>query len=229
MGSVPAASVNPTDCQAFVFTVGTQHHVQRKARAILGSVFTHAMRMGWIQFNPAGSLKLAKRPHKDMVEIFSPADAAEWLRCVAEKAPSCLAGWAIAMFAGLRAAEVQRLDWSEVKMDRGFIEVTAGKSKTRTRRLVEILPNLKAILESRAGQGSVFPHSPKRAMTYAFKEYGKRVPRNGARHSFVSYHLALFGDLSRTEMQAGHDKAVLFQHYRELVTRPEAEAYFAIT
>lgn len=46
------------------------------------------------------------------------------------------------------------------------------------------------------------------------------------RHSFVSYHLALFEDVAKTELQAGHDRAVLFGHYRELVTQQEAEEYF---
>jgi hypothetical protein len=50
--------------------------------------------------------------------------------------------------------------------------------------------------------------------------------QNAARHSFVSYHLALFGDVAKTELQAGHDRAVLFGHYRELVTQEEAEEYF---
>lgn len=92
MGAIPAVSVSPTDCQSFIYSIGKQHHVQRKARAILGSVFTHAMRMGWLTFNPAGSLKLARRAHKDTVEIFNPEEAAVWLGCVANKAPSCLAG-----------------------------------------------------------------------------------------------------------------------------------------
>jgi hypothetical protein len=43
-------------------------------------------------------------------------------------------------FAGLRAKEISRLDWREVKVDRGFIEVTALKSKTASRRLVRTNP-----------------------------------------------------------------------------------------
>ncbi len=40
--------------------------------------------------------------------------------------------------------------------------------------------------------------------------------------------LALFGDVAKTELQAGHDRAVLFGHYRELVTQEEAEEYFTL-
>lgn len=54
------------------------------------------------------------------------------------------------------------------------------------------------------------------------------LPKSIARHSLVSYHLALFGDLAATEMQAGHDREILFRHYRELVTPELAESYFSI-
>ncbi len=40
--------------------------------------------------------------------------------------------------------------------------------------------------------------------------------------------LALFGDVAKTELQASHDRAVLFGHYRELVTQTDAEEWFTI-
>ena len=51
---------------------------------------------------------------------------------------------AIDGLAGLRTAELLRLDWADVWLVPGHIEVTAGKSKTRQRRLVEIGPVLAA-------------------------------------------------------------------------------------
>ena len=54
---------------------------------------------------------------------------------------------AIGGLAGLRTAELLRLDWADVWRVPGHIEITAGKSKTRQRRLVEICPALAAWLE----------------------------------------------------------------------------------
>ena len=51
---------------------------------------------------------------------------------------------AIGLFAGLRAAELEKLDWSEIDLRSRHIEVTALKSKTRKRRLVSISDNLAA-------------------------------------------------------------------------------------
>ncbi len=113
--------------------------------------------------------------------------------------------------------------------------LSADTSRSRPRRARQgrvawwTLSNLAVILEPLAGSGRVFPHSPKRAEEWARQSFGRPLPKNVARHSFVSYHLALFGDIASTELQAGHDRAVMFQHYRELVTRQDAESYFSIT
>lgn len=228
LGERLAVSITPADCLKVIETWSGSDS-QRLAKSTIGSVFTHAIRMGWTQFNPAASLKLSSRRKSDGIAIFSPEEAAEWLCCVATRAESCLAGWSIAMFAGLRRAEIERLDWSEVNLERGYIEVTAGKSKTKSRRLIEILPNIAAILAPLAIEsGPVFPKSPKRAEAWALQSYGRPLPKNIARHSFVSYHLALFGDLAATEIQAGHDREILFRHYREIVTPELAECYFTI-
>lgn len=77
-------------------------------------------------------------------------------------------------------------------------------------------------------EGRVFPLSPKRAESWAAKAYGRPLPKNGARHSFVSYHLSLFENTELTALQAGHSREILFRHYRELATRDEAESYFTI-
>lgn len=47
-------------------------------------------------------------------------------------------------FAGLRSAEIERLDWKNVNFECGFIEVRAETCKTRARRLVPICENLRA-------------------------------------------------------------------------------------
>src|SRR6516164_1218590 len=65
---------------------------------------------------------------------------------------------AIGLFAGLRSAELSRLEWREVLFDERLIEVAASKSKTAARRLVIIQPNLALWLEPYRGQyGKICP------------------------------------------------------------------------
>jgi integrase len=50
--------------------------------------------------------------------------------------PNVLPMLAIGAFAGLRDAEIKRLDWSEINLARGFIEVKGSKAKSARRRIV---------------------------------------------------------------------------------------------
>ena len=46
----------------------------------------------------------------------------------------------------MRHAELQRLDWGDLKRDGDLIEIRAAKAKTASRRVIPILPNLRAWL-----------------------------------------------------------------------------------
>ena len=72
------------------------------------------------------------------VEIFTPTELAAILASFTYVAP-CLA---LGAFAGLRSAEILRLEWSDTERHQGFIEVAAHKAKTATRRIVPVADNL---------------------------------------------------------------------------------------
>ena len=48
------------------------------------------------------------------------------------------------------------------------------------------------------------------------------------RHSFVSYRLAATQNAPQNALESGHDQAVSFAHYQELVKPKDAERYFNI-
>jgi len=78
---------------------------------------------------------------KGEIEIYTP----EELRLILNSVPKfAVPRVAIGAFAGMRASEIQRLDWSEINLERGFILVGAQKAKTAARRLVPISETLKA-------------------------------------------------------------------------------------
>lgn len=75
------------------------------------------------------------RPESRPIGILKPEEFADLLEGSRRFHPSLLGWIVLGGFCGLRTAELQRLEWSMVKIDRGFVEVPAVRAKTRQRRL----------------------------------------------------------------------------------------------
>ena len=150
----------------------------------------------------------------------------------AKREGDMLACIAIGLFAGLRPAEIERLNWSEIDLNSSLIEVTAKKAKTRQRRHVTISNNLDAWLkEAKTRTGTVTPPGKvHEKITPLAESVGiKPWPHDALRHSFASYHLAKHKDAARTALELGHNsQTLLFRNYRELVKPAQAEKYWKI-
>ncbi|HTX21575.1 MAG TPA: tyrosine-type recombinase/integrase [Candidatus Aquilonibacter sp.] len=140
---------------------------------------------------------------------------------------------AIGGLAGLRTAELLSLDWADIWRTNGHIEITAGKSKTRQRRLVEICPALETWLKPfRANKtGKLWPaHEVTFQQAFVTLCENAKVSRkpNGLRHAFCTYHFALYANENLTAQQAGNSPAMIHTHYKGLATKADAEKWFAV-
>jgi len=140
----------------------------------------------------------------------------------------CLAQGA---FSGLRTAEICRIDWKEIGPQ--YITVAPEKAKTSARRLVPILPAMKAFLALQTrGSGRIFKSDPTRfstTITDTFRGAGVEPVHNGLRHSFCTYRLADIQNTAQVALEAGNSPVMLFKHYRELATKKQGKAWFAVT
>jgi integrase len=184
--------------------------------------FGFAQRRGYTADNPAAAIELPPADNKP-VEIMPPAHVAAVMQTAFQMDLDICRLLAVQFFAGLRSSEAMRL--VETEIGAKYIEVKAEKCKTRRRRLVTISPTLRAWLDI----GGALPVQSVWARLVAIKRAsGVPYPANAARHSFCSYHLAHFGSPAQTAMQAGHSEAMLFAHYRELVTPETAQVFWNI-
>jgi integrase len=229
-GNRPIASITAEELDIWLRSLPFSPQSRMNFRTNIGVLFSHAERRRMIDFNP---IKHTARPRLpgNPPEIFAVDELRALLTAAAAHEPEVLPMLAIGAFAGLRDAEIRRLDWSEVDLVRGHIDVKAAKAKSARRRIVPILPNLAAWLRPYSGmKGAVVPSGNRTKLAQARKVAGlPRWPNNGIRHSFASYRLAAIHDAPRASAELGHTSPqMLYSTYRELVLPEEAERYWKI-
>jgi integrase len=199
-------------------------------RANVGVLFSYAERRRMIDSNPILHTARPKLPDNPP-EIFSVDELAALLNAAATQAQDAVPMLAIGAFAGLRDAEIKRLDWSEIDQKRGYVEVKARKAKSARRRIVEMQPNLLEWLRPYAEMiGTVVPANWRKKLDLVRKAANlARWPKNGLRHSYASYRLAAIHDAPRVGSELGHTSPkMLYSTYRELVLPEEAKRYWQI-
>jgi integrase len=188
--------------------------------------FSFAKSRGYLPQSEATAAELVPvaKEGETKTEIFQPAEMSKLL---AIAPPKELALLAIGAFAGLRMAEIKRLEWKAVDLDRRIITLRADQAKTASRRIVPISDNLAAWIELLPREGKVVGKvAPE--LTKLAKKLGMEWPRNALRHSYISYRLAVVKDAAKVALEAGNSPDIIFKHYRELVTEQEAKEWFAI-
>jgi Site-specific recombinase XerD len=199
----------------------TRNHYRR----LIVLAFNFAMQSGLAIENPAAKTAKAK---EDSGEIgILEVDQAQ--RLLDSAAPNMLPYISIGLFAGLRRAEIERLDWKEIDFDNGLITITAKNAKTARRRHVTILPNLRQWLwPIRKIRGSITPENFRKSLDKARADAGiTEWPENALRHSYASYHLAHFKNAKALALELGHtNENMIFSNYRSLVKPTDAERYW---
>lgn len=128
---------------------------------------------------------------------------------------------------GLTPEELKRLASREpelVNLKTRTITIPAGISKTKHERQVSISENLAAWLKKYPGD--LIPRNFEALNKKVRKHFG--FSHDEARHSFISYHVALHRSIGDAALQAGNSEAIVKRHYLNTHTRAEGSEFFRI-
>ena len=224
--------ITATDLDAWFDSIKAAGRTRNNYRATLCTLFSYARYRGYLPRNERTEVELTMKASDrgGDIGIYQPKELAAMLTGTDSK-------WipfvALGAFGGLRTAEIHRLEWEDIDLHGGHIVVGKHKSKTAQRRIVPILPALRAWLEPLAQPaGPVIPQysgdAPLlRAFRQALPANVKLVP-NGLRHSFATYRLASIQSAEQTALEMGNSPKKLFSNYRELATQAQAERWFSV-
>lgn len=174
---------------------------------------------------------------RKLVEI-SNYTADEMRRLIAAADARILPLIVIGRFADLRHAEIAQLDWQDIDLEEGFIEVKAQHAKTDTRRIVPLKPNLKAFLlplAKKSGKIISVMNTTKQFLKAAADtgNAAKEIKalawkHNALRHTYISARVAESGDVPRVADEAGNSTQVIRTNYLKRIRPAAAAEWFAI-
>ena len=239
-GGTNIMEVEHTDVIEWIQSLGLSHRSKHNYLMAVNGFFKWAQEENFIADNPMA--KIPKRKLQEIIgkqddkqpEIYTPRETQLLLEAAIgeELFPLLIIGF----FCGLRTNELQSLQWENIKFDETdpFVTVPALIAKSRSLRNVDLNESaLKWLSLCERGQGLVF-----KKRTTAWARHDQRIhekagvskKNNGLRHSFGSYHYAMYGDEITTAAQMGHNPNdhSLFSNYRALVSKANAEAFWTI-
>lgn len=220
--------VSHADVEAWLngngWSAGTRKYAINDARTL----FAYCQKRGWCSLDPTEGIETPVTEDKPP-EILTVADCRKLIATAKQKKYAKLLPYcALALFCGIRPEEIRRLDWSMVRVKEKHVEVPALASKTRQRRIVQLQPNVVALIKAKKS-GRITPKNFRRYFESLRAEAKVKWSHDCMRHSFASYHMAAFGSADKTATEMGHrNTQMLFKHYRELVRPAEAKAFWKI-
>ena len=139
------ADISGTEVDAWMREMNVGPRTRNNLRSSLQGLFNFAIARRYLpkDHDEIDSVPLAKDRGGE-IEIYTPVEMADLL---AAASPEHIPFLAISAFAGVRHAEIQRLDWANVNRQAEIIEIKAGMAKTASRRVIPLLPNLASWLK----------------------------------------------------------------------------------
>jgi integrase len=196
-------------------------------------MFAFAVRKGMLRDNPVKRVEKPKL-RKHLPEFLSVEQVEALFRQAEDKDKDMIPKLALGFFAGIRTEELNRMDWKDISFENGLITIRPEIAKTHSARHIDMSPNLRAWLERYKKSSGPIGLKNKR-----FGEHRRKLQfaaqlddwkTNAMRHTFATMHLAMWEDAGKTAFQLGHIHGLrlLYNNYRGLSTKAEAERYWAI-
>lgn len=205
--------ITPADCAALLqcFTTPRQ---REKGRIILHGLFSHALRQGWCDTNPAAALPKEWLPEQEIQPLCA-AELRSLLRAAQRPAHrACMPALGLMLWAGVRPAEIRRLTWADINREEKVISIRPHQAKTGGCRHITLFPVLERWLAlcGFRKEGPLCPTNwPHR--WHALRARAGLLPwrQDVLRHTFASYHAKMYRNFPALQAEMGHRSAELLR------------------
>ncbi|MDO5490453.1 MAG: hypothetical protein Q4F52_10175 [Bacteroidaceae bacterium] len=221
---MPLRSMSTADCKWILAAAfGASPSSYKKGRAILSSIFSFGLRNEWVDNNPVTRIEVPAVQEKP-IEPLAPEEV-ERLKLTAGRPEfrDMRFSLSLLLYGGIRPTEVSRLQEGDINWEEGIVIIRPRASKTGGGRAVP----LRGVRGIRKRDRRI-PRNWKRRWRALRRAAGFRhwVP-DVCRHTFATYHAAMFRNLPVLQLEMGHrDTTLLRSRYMVPVGRKKAELFW---
>ena len=214
--SMPVRLMSPHECRGNIEQTFQSPVMRRKARVLLHGLFAFARKQGWCSENPLDQVEFPPCRERRIYALDIARVRNLLKACFLPEHTPCAAALGLLLWAGIRPRELERLRWKYVSLQDKLITIPPEHAKTGGARLVVMKTILKNWLAmncpTRLPEAHIVPPS-----------WGKRwrALRQAAgimtwdadvlRHTYASYHLRRFRNLTELQLDMGHGSTELLR------------------
>lgn len=188
---------------------------------------------GWLNEVQGINMRALPKEAPKEPEFYSAAETRAFFEMLEERFPEAVPHYAVRAFFGVREAEVEKLEWDDIKLDQGLLKIRAEIAKTHKARTLDtdLVPET-GFVWLRAYSNGCRPRFRLTRNEHAKIKaaYQGQMKHNGFRKSFATMFTSLTKDQQKTMLATGHTNIGTLNTFYEAAKQPkaEAEAYFAV-
>jgi integrase len=148
LGKRSIAEVTTTELERVTQEIGRAHpRTANKARALLSTVWAHAMRRGEVASNPVRHVE--RFPEASRERFLRDHELAAFLHAVAVEPPTWRDFFLMAVLTGQRRDNLCRMRWDELDLTAAVWNIPAAKAKSKRATQIPLTPLAAGLLERR--------------------------------------------------------------------------------
>lgn len=253
----PMADISTAEIEAILAPKGATARAMHKRNLRVFWKWASILPRQWASMATVDALEAIRHSSDADIAILNPGDVKALLRAAELESPAAAAAYALAVFGGVRMAELGKLTWGDIGAE--HVEIGRAIAKKHSRRLIPVCPTLAAWMDATRGDAAddllIVPPN----WTDVSKSVRRRAgwvvaarllqqqvdadkipklakptrgewPANACRHTCASVQVAIGTPLEALTFAFGHSGGhdLLRRHYVSRLTKKDAIAILAV-
>ena len=233
-------TIQPEQLRPLIFREHTSKVNQESDYRAFSNFFNWCVRQEFTAISPLGKIGRIK-VDRDEPQVLTVPECRKLLTAAQAHNGGALVPYLVlALFAGIRPKEIERLTWADIDLPSAVVTIGAKIAKMRARRLVSLSQNAVGILAPYALRAvPIYPGNWRKGFDAVKLAAGFGKPTTEApelkpwvmdilRHTAISMHLATYSNEGLTAAWAGNSPDIIQRHYKGLVRPADASDFWQI-